>query len=46
MSVLLANWNTGIPGQGVGEVAATPEPLTLSLLGLGGLALLRKRRAV
>ena len=40
LSVLLGNW-TGPPPPG----AATPEPATLSLLALGGLAVLRRRSA-
>jgi hypothetical protein len=40
-SVLLANW-TGSPSSGAGGMV--PEPVTVSLLALGGLALLRRRR--
>ncbi len=39
LSVLLGNW-TGAPPAG----AAVPEPATLSLLALGGLAVMRRRR--
>jgi len=40
LAVLLANW-TGPPPPGG---AAAPEPATLSLLALGGLAVMRRRR--
>jgi len=36
---VLGNWNAGTPPAG----AAVPEPATLALLGLGGLAALRRR---
>jgi len=39
LAVLLGNW-TGSPPGG----AAVPEPATLALLSLGGLAMLRRRR--
>jgi len=39
LAVLLGNWTRGSPGG-----AAVPEPATLWLLALGGLAMLRKRR--
>jgi hypothetical protein len=39
-AIILANW-TGTPAAGGGMV---PEPVTVSLLALGGLALLRRRR--
>ena len=41
-SEVLSHWGTGIPPQSV--VAGTPEPATLGLLLMGGLALLRRRR--
>jgi len=40
LAVLLGNW-TGSPPAGV----AVPEPATLALLALGGLAVMRRRRA-
>jgi len=40
LAVLLANW-TGAPPPGG---AAVPEPATLALLALGGLAMIRRRR--
>jgi len=40
LAVLLGNW-TGAPPAG----AAVPEPATLALLGLGGRAMLRRRRS-
>ncbi len=39
LSLLLANW-TGIPAQ----TATAPEPAVISLLALGGLALIQRRR--
>jgi len=39
LSILLGNW-TGAPPAG----ASVPEPATLSLLALGGLAVMRRRR--
>jgi hypothetical protein len=42
LALLAANW--GYPNVG-GQASLTPEPATLALLALGGLALLRKRRA-
>ena len=42
-SVFLANW-TGPAPAGDGGIESVPEPVTVSLLALGGLALLRRRR--
>ena len=39
LSIMAANWNWELPSSGV----AVPEPATLSLLCLGGLALIRRR---
>ena len=39
---VLTYWGTGIPPESV--ITATPEPATLGLLLLGGLAMLRRRR--
>jgi MYXO-CTERM domain-containing protein len=47
LNILLSHWNEGISGQaGVGSAAAaTPEPMTMTLLGLGAIGLLRRRRS-
>jgi len=42
LNTVLGNWNAGTPP---GAGAAVPEPATLALLGLGGLAMLKRRRA-
>jgi len=41
LNQVLGNWNAGTPPTGG---AAVPEPTTLALLGLGGVAMLRRRR--
>jgi hypothetical protein len=45
-NALLANWNDSVPSKGapIKSPATVPEPATLTLLGLGGLAVLRRRR--
>ena len=40
LNIVLVNWNNGTPPAG----AAVPEPASLALLGLGGLAVLKRRR--
>jgi PEP-CTERM motif len=42
LNIVLVNWNNGTPPAGG---AAIPEPASLALLGLGGVAMLRRRRA-
>jgi hypothetical protein len=45
LNVILTHWNEGIAGQGAGAVGgAVPEPMTLTLLGLGAVGLLKSRR--
>ncbi len=41
LNQVLGNWNAGVPPT---AGAAVPEPTTLALLGLGGVAMLRRRR--
>ena len=41
LNIVLVNWNNGTPPSGA---AAVPEPMTLTLLGLGGTAMLLRRR--
>jgi hypothetical protein len=40
LNVVLGNWNAGTPP----SANAVPEPATLALIGLGGLAMLKRRR--
>ncbi|MCK4602374.1 MAG: PEP-CTERM sorting domain-containing protein [Phycisphaerae bacterium] len=46
LNLLLSNWHAGTPpvGEVLGDLAPVPEPATLSLLALGGVALIRRRR--
>jgi PEP-CTERM motif len=41
LNTVLGNWNAGTPPPGA---SAVPEPASLALLGLGGLAMLKRRR--
>jgi PEP-CTERM motif-containing protein len=41
LNIVLINWNNGTPPA---SGAAIPEPASLALLGLGGMAMLRRRR--
>jgi PEP-CTERM motif len=41
LNVVLVNWNNGTPPA---AGAAIPEPASLALIGLGGMAMLRRRR--
>ena len=41
LNIVLVNWNAGTPPPS--SDGTIPEPATLSLLGLGGLAMLRRR---
>jgi PEP-CTERM motif-containing protein len=41
LNIVLVNWNNGTPPP---AGAAIPEPASLALLGLGGVAMLRRRR--
>ncbi len=43
LNIVLGNWNAGTPP--AGGNASIPEPASMALLGLGGLALLRRRNA-
>ena len=41
LNIVLVNWNNGTPPTAGGAI---PEPASLALMGLGGLAMLRRRR--
>jgi formylglycine-generating enzyme required for sulfatase activity len=45
-ALMRGNFGVGVgPSPGVAPAAPTPEPLTLSILALGGLAIIRRRRS-
>ena len=45
LDIQFTGWGVGFGGGGAFSYQRAPEPATVTMLGLGGLALLRRRKA-